>query len=120
MRGHFGCLAPIRCPDEARFARQGRGADGSRATALTRADFFANQAIDRVLNPLKSTKIHSHYAVVSPKHERYSIARVRLSAVIDSGKASGVIAQRPYLKDRAREIDKPWMAACRSNVEASQ
>jgi hypothetical protein len=44
-------------------------------TALTRADFFVNQAIDRVLNPVKSTKIHSHYAFVSPKHERCPIGQ---------------------------------------------
>ena len=107
MRGHFGCLAPTRCPDEARFARQGGGADASRATALTRADFFANQAIDRVLNPLKSTKIHSHYAVVSPKHERYSIARVRLSGVIDFGQGFG----RHRLAILARKIERPQILA---------
>src|ERR1700722_20853733 len=44
-------------------------------TALTRADFFANRAIDRVLNPVKSTKIHSHYALVAAKHERCSVGQ---------------------------------------------
>ena len=67
-------------------------ADASRATALTRADFFANQAVDRVLNPVKSTKIHSHYAVVAAKHERCSGGQstcVRNHSITNTSSASG-------------------------------
>ena len=52
-------MAQIRCPDD--HAHE--------------ADFFANQAIDRVLNPVKSTKIPPHYAVVAAKHERCSVGQ---------------------------------------------
>jgi hypothetical protein len=49
--------------------------------------------VDRAFSP--STALTAPF----PRTPERRSARVRLSGVIESGKASGVIARRPYLKD---------------------